>query len=76
MMPYGNDHTRLAGIIREFQKNRTVIEFPQFQKQISIPQQCIHSKIHAFLNQEQELEIDTWILKKNRIIPLFEPTRL
>ncbi|MHA1519023.1 MAG: hypothetical protein ACTSVZ_01040 [Promethearchaeota archaeon] len=74
MMPYGNDHTRLAGIIREIQKNRAVVEFPQFQKQISIPQRCIHSKIHAFLNQEQELEIDTWYLKKNRIIPLFEPT--
>lgn len=72
MMPYGNDHTRLSGIIRDIQKHRAIVEFPQFKKKISIPQHCIHSQIQQFLNQEHELEIDTWYLKKTRIIPLFE----
>ncbi|MCF2139090.1 MAG: hypothetical protein K9W44_03445 [Candidatus Lokiarchaeota archaeon] len=72
-MPYGNDHTKLSGIIRDIQKHRAVVEFPQFNKKIIIPFQCIHSQINQALNQERELEIDTWYLKKTRVIPLFDP---
>ena len=37
MMPYGNNYTRLAGIIRAFHHHRAVIEFPRYQKKIPVP---------------------------------------
>ncbi|RLI67017.1 MAG: hypothetical protein DRO88_00270 [Promethearchaeia archaeon] len=72
-MPYGNTHTKLSGIIRDIQRNRAIVEFPQFKKKIPIPAYCIHSRLKQILNQESELEIDTWYLKKIRLIPLFDP---
>lgn len=73
MMPYGNSHTKLSGIIREVQKNRAIVEFPQYNRKISIPAHCIHTRFNQALNKEGELEIDTWFLKKTRVIPLFDP---
>lgn len=70
-MLYGNIHTRLSGIIKELQQNRAKIEFPTCNhKQLSVPWNFIHSQIQRVLNQPQEMEIETWFLKKNRIIPL------
>ena len=52
--------------------NFKLIEFPEYKKKITVPQLFIHSKINNKLHQEQELEIDTWFLKKNRVIPLID----
>jgi len=71
-MPYGNDNTRLCGILRDIQQNRATIEFPDCRKQITVPNRYIHSSFQSVLNRKQELEIETWFLKKNRIIPLYD----
>ncbi|MHA1745988.1 MAG: hypothetical protein ACTSWW_08300 [Promethearchaeota archaeon] len=76
MMPYGNNYTRLAGIIREFNHHRAVIEFPRYQKKIPVPTRFIRSELCDQLNLEHELEIETWYLKKNRVLPLYEPRNL
>jgi hypothetical protein len=70
MQLYGNSHTRLTGIIREVHKQRAKIEFPNVNKQLIIPMLFIHSPMQEDQVKEQDLEIDTWFLKKNRIIPL------
>jgi len=71
VIPYGNSRTRLAGIIKDFQQNRTKIEFPTCNnKQISVPRNFIHSDIINIVGKKQEMEIETWFLRKNRIIPL------
>ena len=75
MMPYGNSYTRLDGIIREFNQNRAVIEFPRYQKKIPVPTRFIRSAL-CELDLEHELEIETWYLKKNRVLPLYEPKNL
>lgn len=71
-MPYGNTHTRLVGIIRDVQKKRAFIEFPKYQKKLTVPRLYIHSQMKDTVDQEQELEIETWFLKKNRVIPLMD----
>lgn len=71
MKPYGNSRTRLAGIIKDIQQNRAKIEFPTCNhKQISVPRNFIHSDIKNVVGKKQEMEIETWFLRKNRIIPL------
>lgn len=71
MIPYGNSRTRLAGIIKDIQQNRAKIEFPTCNhKQISVPWNFIHSDIKNIVGKKQEMEIETWFLRKNRIIPL------
>ena len=71
MKPYGNSRTRLAGIIKDIQQNRAKIEFPTCNhKQISVPRNFIHSDIKNIVGKKQEMEIETWFLRKNRIIPL------
>ena len=72
MLVYGNPRTRLVGIIRDLQKQRAKIEFPQYNKELFVPRLYIHSKLQEDQNRKQELEIDTWFLKKNRILPLYE----
>ena len=71
MIPYGNSRTRLFGIIKDVQQKRAKIEFPTCNhKQISVPWNFIHSDIKNIVGKKQEMEIETWFLRKNRIIPL------
>jgi len=75
-MPYGNNRTRLSGIIRDIQQNRAKIEFPNNNhKQISVPRSFIHSELKNILGKKQEMEIETWFLKKNRIIPFSDSSK-
>lgn len=71
-MVYGNTRTRLVGILRDIEKQRAKIEFPEYNKELIVPRLFIHSKLRENLNAKQELEIDTWFLKKNRVLPLYE----
>ncbi len=71
-MPYGNKRTKLVGINRDVQKKRAYIEFPKYQKKLTVPRLFIHSQLKDTIDQEQELEIETWFLKKNRVILLFK----
>ncbi len=70
MMVYGNTRTRLVGILRDIQNQRARIEFPQYNKELTVPRLFIHSQMQEKINTSQELEIETWFLKKNRVIPL------
>jgi hypothetical protein len=70
MMPYGNDYTRLTCIITEMQEKQARIEFPHLGKECFMPKFFIHSPIKENSSEEQELEFETWYLKRNRIIPL------
>ncbi len=70
MMPYGEKFTNLHGIVRERKQNRATIEFPTYNKKILVPEFFIHSEIKD-LNKKQMLKIETWYLKKNRVIPLY-----
>lgn len=70
MMPYGNDYTRLTGIIRRVHEKQAHIEFPHLGKEICIPSFFIHSPINTNIKGEQDIEIETWFLKRNRIIPI------
>lgn len=70
MKMYGNNHTKLSGIIRDIQKQQLLIEFPEYSRQLCIPTAFIHTHGESKINQRQELEIDTWYLKKTRILPL------
>ncbi|MHA2001526.1 MAG: hypothetical protein ACTSVU_05480 [Promethearchaeota archaeon] len=72
MMIYGNSYTKLSGIIRDIQQQRAIIEFPKYNKQLMIPKLFIHSKITEELDCEQDMEIESWYLKKNHIIPLLD----
>ncbi len=74
-MPYGGKVTKLPGIVREVNTSRATIEFPTYNKKISVPQYFIHSEIQD-LNKEQMLKIETWYLKKNRVIPLYSHTMM
>jgi len=75
-MPYGNSRTRLAGIIKDLQEKHAKIEFPAYNnKKISVPWNFIHSDIKNILGKKQEMEIETWFLRKNRIIPLNDPSK-
>ena len=71
-MVYGNTRTRLVGILRDVQKQRAKIEFPTYNKEILVPKLFIHSTLHENMNTKQEFEIETWFLKKNRILPLYD----
>ena len=71
MIPYGNSRTRLSGIIKDIQQSRAKIEFPSCNhKQISVPWNFIHSDLKNIVGKKQDMEIETWFLRKNRIIPL------
>lgn len=70
MMVYGNPRTKLVGIIRDIEKQRALIEFPKYQKKIMVPRLYIHSKLPEQVNSQKEVEIETWYLKKNRVLPL------
>lgn len=71
MKPYGNSRTVLSGIIKDFQQKHAKIEFPTCNNtQISVPRNFIHSDIENIVGKKQEMEIETWFLRKNRIIPL------
>ena len=71
MMPYGNSRTRLAGIIKDLQERHAKIEFPTCNnRKISVPWNFIHSDIKNIVGKKQDMEIETWFLRKNRIIPL------
>ena len=72
MMVYGNTRTRLVGIIRDVEQRRALIEFPDYNKQLMVPRLYIHSKFQEKVNCKQELEIETWYLKRNRILPLLD----
>ena len=72
MMVYGNTRTRLVGILRDVQQQRAKIEFPNYNKELFIPKLFIHSKLPENINATQEFEIETWFLKKNRILPLYD----
>ena len=72
MMVYGNTRTRLVGILRDIQKQRALIEFPKYNKEIVVPRLFIHSKLREDKNAQQEVEIETWFLKKNRVLPLYD----
>ena len=70
MRPYGNDYTDLIGIVHERQGSLATIEFPKHNKKLSIPKYYIKNDLHSIKpNEEQMLKIESWILKKNRIIP-------
>ena len=71
MMVYGNQNTRLTGVIKKIQQKRATIEFSNSQRKLSVPMYFIHNKVHEDPKQEQELEIETWFLKKNRVIPIY-----
>ena len=71
-MVYGNTRTKLVGIIREIQKRSAVIEFPKYQKELIVPRLLIHSKLSDKIDTKQELEIETWYLKRNHILPLLD----
>jgi len=73
MMPYGEKYTNIPGIVRKMEGYRSTIEFPTYNKKIPVPNSFIHSKIRD-VNKEQMLKIETWYLKKNRVIPLYNPT--
>lgn len=70
MIPYGNTRTRLTGIIHDIQQSRANIEFKEVKKQLSVPMYFIHSPIHVDPHKEQEMEIEEWFLKQNRVISL------
>jgi hypothetical protein len=72
MIAYGNSRTKITGIIRKVQQKQAMIQFPEFQKECPVPCWFIHSPLKEDPNTPQELEIETWYLKKNRIIPLNE----
>ena len=69
-MPYGNDYTRLTCIIRQVHEKQAKIEFPNLGKECCMPKFFIHSPFKENCKEEQELEFETWYLKRNRIIPL------
>ncbi len=68
-MMYGNNRTRMTGIIRDVQKKMAVVEFTDKKRQFTIPKLFIHSPLEINPNKQQEIEIDTWYLMRNRIIP-------
>ena len=70
MIAYGNSRTKISGIIRKVQQKQAMIQFPEFQNEFPVPCWFIHSPLKEDPSAPQELEIDTWFLKKNRIIPL------
>ena len=72
MMVYGNTRTKLVGIIRDVQKKRALIEFPKYNKQLMIPRLLIHSNLQEEVDSTQEMEIETWFLKRNRVLPLLD----
>ncbi len=69
MKMYGNNHTRMTGIIRDVQKKNALVEFTDKNRQIFIPKSFIHSPLEINPTKQQEIEIDTWYLMRNRIIP-------
>ena len=76
MKPYGNSRTVLSGIIKDFQQRHAKIEFPTCNnKQISVPRNYIHSDIKNIVGKKQEMEIETWFLRKKRIIPLSDSNK-
>jgi len=62
-----SDSTSLLGIIKAETKKAILIEFGD-HKQTWIPKSQIHSEFDANIEKEQEFIIDTWILKKNKIV--------
>jgi len=70
MMRYGNEYTRLTCIIRQMHEKQAKIEFPQFGKECYVPKFFIHTPIKETPGEQQELDVETWFLKRNRIIPL------
>jgi hypothetical protein len=70
MIPYGNEYTRISGIIHDVQDRQARIEFPEFGKECCIPRFFIHSPIEKKENSRQDIVVETWYLKRNRIIPL------
>jgi hypothetical protein len=63
----------MAGIIRKVQEKQALIQFPQLEREVPVPFWYIHSPIKVDPEHVQEVEIETWYLKKNRIIPLSTP---
>ena len=62
-----SDSTSLLGIIKAETKKAILIEFGD-HKQTWIPKSQIHSEFDTIIEKEQEFIIDTWILKKNKIV--------
>lgn len=69
MLVYGNDITNIDCIVKNIDNNYTLIDFLN-HRQLFVPNIVIKSKIEKN-NTITTIGIDTWFLKKNRIIPLF-----
>lgn len=73
---YGNDHTTIHGNIVGTEKNIFLIQFDQHPQTEMVPKHTLH-KYDVTIKGKQPLEIDTWFLKKNRIIPfLSDPLKM
>ena len=70
MRIYGNDNVVLSGIIKKVLQRTAVIEFPHNNnREIPVPKYLIHGKYEeGRIKEEQNLEIESWFLRKNHII--------
>lgn len=73
MRIYGNSRTKMTGIIKKIQQKQALVQFPSVGREVPVPVWFIHT---AFKEgpEPQELEIETWYLKKSRVLPLNEGT--
>lgn len=69
MRIYGNEKTKIYAIVEKIDDTTVLMHFDNAV--INVPKSVIHSQIEPLL-QKMELEIDTWFLKRNRIIPLVD----
>jgi hypothetical protein len=74
MITYGNSRTKMVGIIRKVQEKQFTIQFPQLDHEVLVPFWTIHSPVQEDPTHSQEMEIDTWFLKKNRVLPFSHRT--
>ena len=69
MQFYGNEHTQIDAITLGDDNNYFHMRFPSVEKEAFVPKSSVHT-LPQISPIPQRIEIDTWFLKRNRIIPL------
>lgn len=68
MQIYGNTHTEIDAIVSQETNHKCHVKFLATNQELMVPKIYIHTPIEV--QKAQKLRIDTWFLRKNRIIPL------
>lgn len=66
---YGNDHTTINADILKIGKTKVIVKFKESEEPLHVFRQCIHNLEHGDVGK-RKIEIDTWFLKRMRIIPI------